>query len=307
MISEVYIVIVTFNGMKWLYKTLESIPENYNIIVVDNNSTDDTVNFVQTNYPEIQLLPQMVNLGFGRGNNIGITYALNQNANYVFLLNQDAYLQNDTISKLVEVHKQNQEFGILSPIHLNGNNLKLDRNFSRYIGHDRNPNLYLDAFKDKLKLIYKFPFINAAAWLIPTKAIKDIGGFDPFFFHYGEDDNYCHRMLYHGYQIGVVPNSYISHDRSQKLKDKSKSSLKEQLKVKEREYKIQYCNILNDDFPINYNNKKNYVKRQIIKNILKLNFNKTHYLIKEYFMMKRINSSVKQSRELNTIKGSHYL
>ena len=307
MINNLYIVIVSYNGMKWLKKTIESIPKEYNIVIVDNNSTDDTVKFIKSKYPYIKLLVQKVNLGFGGGNNIGFSYAIKQKAKYVFLLNQDAYLQIDTISKLLEIYKKNKEYGILSPIHLNGNKTKLDKNFLRYIGHDRNPSLYLDAFNKTLKPVYDFSFINAAAWLIPIEVIENVGGFDTVFFHYGEDDNFCHRVLYHGYKIGVVPNSFVCHDRIQNPKINQEKCINEKIKIKEREYKIQYCNILNDDYPTKYKIKISYLQRQILKSIICLKFYKTNYFVKEYFLLKRIESSVKNSREINIVKGRHYL
>jgi GT2 family glycosyltransferase len=88
--------------------------------VVDNNSADDTVNFIKANYPEVTLLEQNKNLGFGKANNIGISLAMKNEADYVFLLNQDAWVQPDTIEKLVSAHQREPQFGILSPMHLNG-------------------------------------------------------------------------------------------------------------------------------------------------------------------------------------------
>ena len=146
MLEKTYIIITTCNAMCWLSECLGSCGTN-NVIVVDNNSTDKTVNFIQENYPSIKLIQQPKNLGFGRANNIGIAYALKRGAEYVFLLNQDAYLELNTIEKLIEVHKENQEYGIVSPIHLNGNGEKLDLNFSYFI--KENNSLLFDALQNK--------------------------------------------------------------------------------------------------------------------------------------------------------------
>ncbi|WP_375239947.1 glycosyltransferase family 2 protein [Aurantibacter sp.] len=308
--KQVAIVIVTFNGIKWIEKCLKSIYESSvtpEIIIVDNNSNDDTTSYLKKNHKDITLIESETNLGFGAGNNLGISIALKRNIDFIFLLNQDAYLKKDTLSKLIEVHKNNKKYGILSPIHLNGNDLALDANFSRYIGQDRNPKLYIDAFTNKLKTVYSFPFINAAAWFIPSKVIKEVGGFDPAFFHYGEDDNYCHRILYHNYLVGVVPNCFVNHDREQNMHNLSSLSIKEAIKIKEREYKIQYCNILNNDYPNKYSVKVNYVKRQLIKNFLRLNLSKANYFYKEFKLLKAIKDKVELSRETNRIKGSHYI
>ena len=109
MVDSTFIVIVTFNGMQWIEKCLNSVHSVYKIVVVDNYSSDDTVAYIKNKCPRAKLLLQSKNLGFGAANNIGISYALNQGADYVFLLNQDVYIESNTIDKLIEVH-HNQRY-----------------------------------------------------------------------------------------------------------------------------------------------------------------------------------------------------
>ena len=116
---------VTFNSIKWIDECLASC-EASQTIVIDNASTDSTVSHIRKNYPEVTLIENKSNIGFGQANNIGIQKALSEGAEYVFLLNQDAYLGQDCIEKLIEVHQSNPEYGILSPMHLNGNGTNFD-------------------------------------------------------------------------------------------------------------------------------------------------------------------------------------
>ena len=214
--DRTFVIIVTYNGMQWIDTCLKSIVNSstkLDIIVIDNNSSDGTVSYIKKQYPEVIVLEQETNLGFGKANNLGMSYALNNNCDYVFLLNQDAYLEVDSIGRMIEVHKENSEYGILSPIHLNGEDNKLDKNFSNYLRYDSNNYFYHDAIKQQLNSVYPVPFVNAAAWLLPVSTLKRIGGFDPIFFHYGEDDNYCQRVLFHSLKTGVVTNALIRHDR----------------------------------------------------------------------------------------------
>jgi len=116
---NIYVVIVTYNGMKWIDKCLKDVLQSdikVNIILVDNCSTDETVHFVRNNYPNIDLVQTDENLGFGRANNIGIKKAIQNDADYVFLLNQDGYVEKDTISKLVLFQIDHPEYGVLSPL-----------------------------------------------------------------------------------------------------------------------------------------------------------------------------------------------
>ena len=92
---RIFTVIVTYNAMQsnWIDKCLRSL-QNSTIastaIVVDNGSTDGTCEYVPNTFPDAVWLPQNKNLGFGQANNIGIRYALKNNADYILLLNQDA-------------------------------------------------------------------------------------------------------------------------------------------------------------------------------------------------------------------------
>jgi N-acetylglucosaminyl-diphospho-decaprenol L-rhamnosyltransferase len=220
--SSVYIVIVTYNPKKWIDQCFSSL-RNSNIplktIVIDNGSTDGSQLIIQEKYPEVDFIEAKQNLGFGKGNNIGIRKAYDAGADFVFLLNQDAWIESNTIEKLIEVANQNPDYGIISPMHLNGNGSSLDYNFSFYIATGLSKNLfsdmYLNTYENK---IYSQKFVNAAAWLMTRKCIENVGGFSPSFFHYSEDDNYCQRVLYHGFKIGVVPMVKIYHDRDSNIK-----------------------------------------------------------------------------------------
>ncbi|MCP9198317.1 glycosyltransferase family 2 protein [Gramella sp. GC03-9] len=210
--QKIIIVIVTYNGMPWIDKCLRS-SSNFKVIVVDNCSSDGTSDHIKSNYPDVELIQQQKNLGFGAANNIGISKALREGADFVFLLNQDAYLEEGVLEKMIDVAKKNPEYGVLSPIHLKGNGRGLEPVFSYYLHKENDNGLFSDLILQKsTKDIYDISMVNAAAWLIPRKTFETIGGFQPLFFLYGEDDNYCQRVWYHGFKVGVVVNCFIRHD-----------------------------------------------------------------------------------------------
>ena len=184
------------------------------LVLVDNNSQDETVPVVGKIWPTAQLIRMEANMGFGKGNNIGFRYALKQGADYLFLLNQDARVEPTTIDSLVDLHGKHTEYGILSPLHCNGNGTRLDRRFAGYVGPARCPNLCSDALLGlPLQDVYETGFVNAAAWLLPRETIEWVGGFDPMFFQYGEDENYVQRVRFQKLKVGVCPRSRIFHDR----------------------------------------------------------------------------------------------
>jgi len=302
--EKLFIVIITYNGMQWIEKCLNSCNGN-SIIVVDNASTDNTVAFIRENYPKIKLIAQDKNLGFGAANNLGIAYALKQECDYVFLLNQDTYLQKNAIEKLIEAHQENPEFGILSPIHLNGIGDKLDRNFSYYISYDKNPNFYFDAINSGLKTIYEVPFVNAAAWLLPKHTLENIGGFDPIFFHYGEDDNYCQRVLFHKLKIGIVAVSFVNHDRETRTHNIKETKESKLLKL-ERSFKLNWANI-NEDNLKEITTRKNSLKKKVLKFKIKFKFSVAKRYQSELKLIERIESEIIKSKEINCKLGSHYI
>ncbi len=213
--KKIFVIIVTYKGKQWYDKCFGSLREStapLTTIVVDNSPGDEDAKYIKTHFPEVYLIKTNDNLGFGRANNLGMRYALDNGCDYVFLLNQDAWLDApDTLSKLVEIAEKHPEYGILSPIHLNAERTAI--NMQMGVGaHHRNEKLLSDLYLDKVSVVYETNYVNAAAWLLPRKTLEIVGGFDPIFKHYEEDDNYLNRVIYHRMKIGICPEVRIVHD-----------------------------------------------------------------------------------------------
>lgn len=300
------IIIVTYNGLKWIEKCLNSC-KDYKVIVIDNASKDGTQEYIKNNFSQVHLIEQTNNLGFGQANNLGISIAVKEGAEFVFLLNQDAYLYHDTIPELINTYINNPEYGILSPIHLNGNGTKLDRNFSYYLDYDKNKYFYFDAVKNNLKEIYDVLFVNAAAWLLPLKTLKTVGGFDPLFFHYGEDDNYCQRILYQQYKIGVVTNTYVMHDRESRININEVKFSDQYFIKKELSYKVKFANINTLEVEKMFVQDLETINSLWLRSLLKLKFRQfKNYSNLKTILVKAYKDSSK-SRIKNIEKSSHYL
>ncbi|WP_332733012.1 glycosyltransferase family 2 protein [Flavihumibacter sp.] len=303
---KVYAVIVTYNGAQWIDKCFNSLLKSsipITCVVVDNASTDNTVSLIKSNYPDVQIIENNSNMGFGGANNIGIRTALENDCDYIFLLNQDAWIEVNTIKELVGYFHKVTNLGIISPLHLNGAGTALDRNFSKYIGPISNCMILSDCLIGKLKSFYQVEYINCAAWLISAKCIKKVGGFDPVFFHYGEDVNYCHRVLYHGFSIGVTPNTRIWHDREDRG-----GGIREEFKAlnERRAELISFLNINSDSFKEEIGSRKAMCFKFFIKSLLKFNLKKAKFWIDSFMEYKKQEPILIKSRELN-IKGGAYL
>lgn len=232
-------IVVTFRGQKWYNRCFTSLSQSeipVDVIVVDNASMDGSVEYIERNFPTVIMLTSEHNLGFAKANNIGIRYALDHGADYVFLLNQDAWIEVNTLTELLHTFEDNEQVGVASPMHLNGSYTALDANFTGYMSTE----FISDAYLQKLKHYYEVPFVNAAAWLISKECLRTVGGFDTLLFkHYGEDDNYLQRVHYHGMKVFVDTRCTICHDREGRAGKPQDLSFNTNL-----EYKIEKGNIL---------------------------------------------------------------
>ena len=214
--ETVFVVVVTFNGMKWLEKSIASVYGSdipTRLVVVDNGSTDESVSFIKSNYPAAVLIETKSNLGFGKANNIGMRYALQEGADYVFLLNQDGYLMDNTLRILVESMKRNPAIGVLSPMQLNGDGSKMDRNFEKLMNYGYCPDFVSDNYFGRLNSTYKVGFVMAAFWLLNRDTMTRVGLFNPIFKHYGEDNDYLNRLRFHNVEVRICANTLGYHDR----------------------------------------------------------------------------------------------
>lgn len=206
--KEILVIIVTYNAMQWAKRCFDSLQNATvlnDVFVVDNGSTDGTQEFIQRNYPNVNFQQSTENLGFGRANNLGFEFAIAHQYKYVYLLNQDAWVDPDVFEKLIAASEQHPDYGIISPMQLTASRKKLDRNFE-YIKCDLT-GLYRG---DSLHTV---DFVMAAHWLIPVIHLLKVGGFSHAFAHYGEDVNLCDRMHYFGLKVGVCSEAFAVHDR----------------------------------------------------------------------------------------------
>jgi GT2 family glycosyltransferase len=212
---KVYFVIVTYNSSRYICKAVDSIHRcepKAEIVVVDNASQDDTL--VQlTRYPDISVLPQAQNLGFGKANNKGISFALQNGADFIYLLNHDAFLVEPITHTLINLLNAHPEIGVISPFQFHPDNIHLESNFARFMFQQGILNRYFGELRtEALSEYYLVDFVQAASWFIPAAVFRKLGGFDPIFFHYGEDNNFLQRLKYHHFKVAVVPQLSITHE-----------------------------------------------------------------------------------------------
>lgn len=210
---KLYTVIVSYNAASWIAKCVGSLRNSTlltEIVVVDNHSSDNTLSMLKEQFPEVVVFAEAENLGFGKANNVGIQYALQNQADYIFLLNQDAHVEPDCLEQLVNAAKNNRQYGIISPMQYYSKN-RLDFLFKDFCARYAR-RVLIDS---PLKPLYEISFVNAAVWLIRASCARKTGLFNPAFSHYGEDREYAARVIYHGYKLAIATNATAYHERKQ--------------------------------------------------------------------------------------------
>lgn len=297
----IFAIVVTYKGMQWYDRCFTSLKNStvpVQTIVVDNASGDGTVEYIKEQFPEIHLIESQKNLGFGQGNNLALRYALDHGCDYVFLLNQDAWIdENDTIEKLVATAQKYPEYGILSPMHLNVNRTGLIMH--EFCKQPCNESLISDLYLHKLSSIYETTYIHAAAWLLPKRTLQTVGGFDPIFPHYGEDDDYLHRVKFHKLKIGVCPSANIVHDHH----DHPRTGT-------QRQY-FHNLNLLVDCLDINHQYKLGnlirYHIRKWLNSLCRFDLKHCSIIRRDLSFLRKKSKEIEQHRNENMLVGETWL
>ncbi|MFD2598145.1 glycosyltransferase [Sphingobacterium corticis] len=233
---KVLSIVVSYNFEPWLDTCLDSLFQSdcpTDVMVVDNDSKDETVFRIKRDYPQAILVESRENIGFGKANNIGFEYAIANDYDAVFLMNQDAWVDRNCLSRLMDVYVDSDQVGIISPMHYDGTGNQLDEGFAAYINNVDQPQT----------TIFCAPFVNAAFWLIPIQTLRKVGHFSALFYHYGEDSDYGNRLHYHGLKFLVHRDAIAYHDRQ------TRTALHDDVFLK-REYIYFLAEYANINYPV---------------------------------------------------------
>ena len=212
---KISVIIVNWNGLHYLEELLRSIERqsfrDFEVIMVDNGSTDGSVKWVRKNHPTVKLLPQKKNLGFCAGNNVGARAAAGE---YLLLLNNDTALRPDALAGMLAVMEEKGEtcFGVFPKV-LFYDEPSVINAFGVVWNHEmqwkdiRVGLLDFGQFKEPEQV---FGSIFAAV-LVRRDVFFDIGMFDEAFFSFGEDFDVCYRANLMGYKFFTAPKAEVLH------------------------------------------------------------------------------------------------
>jgi GT2 family glycosyltransferase len=224
-INSVSIILVNYNGIDVLIDCLHSLEkfiprDNCEVIVVDNNSQDNSVDILNDKFSHIKLIKLPKNVGFGAGNNAGAKIAKGE---FLFLLNTDTILTNNILPYLLELMSENSGVGVIGPKLLFPDG-SFQISFSPEIGikgeiearklhknaeNKNNLHIIEQDFQD----IKEVDIVVGAAFFIRADLFDLLGGFDEKFFMYFEESDLCQRVRNKGYKIFYTPHVSLIHIR----------------------------------------------------------------------------------------------
>lgn len=231
---KVFIVILNYNGGKNTLLCLQSLKNlslldktELKIVVVDNASKDDSVSKIKAEYPKIVVLQNKENLGFSEGNNVGISYALNNQASYVLILNNDTIVDKNFLKELIIASEKDKKIGIVSP------KIYFEKSFEfhkdRYEQQDLGKVLwYAGGVMDWENILgyhrgvdevdhgqynkeQELDYATGCCMLIKKEVIEKIGLFERSYHLYYEDSDFSMRVKKAGYKIIYAPKAILWH------------------------------------------------------------------------------------------------
>jgi GT2 family glycosyltransferase len=215
--SLVISVILNTNRLNDTLECLASLTHNtypeQAVIVLDNHSTDGSVPAIRAAYPQVQIMQLRENLGYAGNNNVGIQAALEQGADWVFVLNEDIILDPECITRLVEVGESDPKIGIVGPLVYHHNEPQVIQSAGGLLGQYWE-SIHLgknEPDRGQFSAPHPVEWISGCAILVRRAAIEQAGMLDKNYFIYWEETEWCLRLGGAGWKIFNVPQAKIWH------------------------------------------------------------------------------------------------
>jgi len=209
------VLVLGYNSQKYLKDCFLSLTkaktENIDLVYIDNNSGDNSLDYLRKNFPKVEILANRKNLGFAAGYNQAIKWAIKKGYDYLFLLNPDTITDQNCLRELAKKADQNTILQPLVLIHSRGKKTKLintSGNNLNFLGMS-----YCGDYRHQKRFAREKEIVSAsgAAMFAPATIFKKIGFLDGSFFMYHEDLDFCWRARLAGFEIKLIPKAIIWH------------------------------------------------------------------------------------------------
>ena len=190
--GNVAILLLNYNGRAWIFDCISSIKKStyktYDIVVIDNASTDGSVQILESEFPDVKLIKNYSNLGYCRGFNAGLRYAQSKSYDYALIMNNDSIIEPSTISFLIETSKKYNDSLVTGKV------LDYESGLIQTVGKFPDPNSIVggnigfnEVDNGQYDRISKLDFCDDVILIYPLKHSKELGFYDEIFFLYYEE------------------------------------------------------------------------------------------------------------------------
>jgi GT2 family glycosyltransferase len=214
---KIYIIVLNWNGRDDTLVCLDSLRKidypNFDVLIVDNGSSDDSVQAIKKTFPEVAVLETGANLGFAGGNNIGMRYALESGAAYLFLLNNDTVVDPQVLNSFIDALTYLGKEAILGSkiyYYFEQNRIwyagtKWENNGFKHLGMGETDD------GQKFNRLTETAYACGCALFVSRTILEKIGFFDEKFFAYFEETDFCYRAKAAGFRSFFVPAAVVWH------------------------------------------------------------------------------------------------
>lgn len=215
---KVTIIVLNWNGADHTVACLAALTAttyaNFDILAVDNGSSDDSVASIRSAFPNLRIIETGRNLGYAGGNNVGIKEALAQGAQYVWILNNDTVVQPDTLQRMVDAAERDESIGMVGSkvcyldtpdiIWYAGGTVDLKCGGTRHIGKDEPDRGQHDTPAET-------GYVTGCSMLVKRQVIEAIGLMDEAYFLYFEDVDWSLKARQAGWKLLYEPKAVLYH------------------------------------------------------------------------------------------------
>jgi GT2 family glycosyltransferase len=217
--AEPYVITIILNTnrredtLECLASLEASTYSNHKAIVLDNASTDGSVEAIGAAFPTVQIIPLTQNLGYAGNNNVGIEAGLDQGADWVFVLNEDTVLDPDCLAHLVEAGQGDQEIGILGPMVYHHDEPNIIQTAGGMLGpHWESVHIAQnEPDQGQYNQPHLVDWISGCGIMVRRAVIEQVGAIDQRYFYYWEETEWCIRAGKAGWKIMHVPRAKLWH------------------------------------------------------------------------------------------------
>jgi GT2 family glycosyltransferase len=212
---------LNWNGRRWLGECVKSLLEldypNYEVVVIDNGSTDGSQDYVRTDFPGVTLLENETNLGYARGFNVGLEYGYRHGADYFLIMNNDAVIDRDALKALVQTAQERPAAGFVT-----GKVYWYDRrNVFQTVGKFEDPIYWsgrhigwYETDVGQYEEVSERMFMDDIFTLVSRRLYEEIGGYDPQLFLQCEEFDWQARAKRQGWRLYFNPRAKLWHHGS---------------------------------------------------------------------------------------------